>query len=156
MTPWSVRFGIYDPLLLRLIRFVGLSPRLGARRRCRGSLSSGSFGLGGVRLLARDVAANDAHARGVLELAGGALEAQVELLLLQLEHFVIELIERHRSYVGGFHGHYSAIRSTKRVLTGSLAAASPSASLAIATETPSTSNRMRPGLTRQTQNSGVP
>src|ERR1039458_9326907 len=181
-TPWSVRFGIYDPLLLRLIRFVGLSPRLGARRRCRGSLSSGSFGLGGFRLLrrlrhsvgfarrlrpagallrgdrlhARDVAANNAHARGVLELAGGALEAQVELLLLQLEHFVIELIERHRSYVGGFHGHYSAIRSTKRVLTGSLAAASPSASLAIATETPSTSNRMRPGLTRQTQNSGVP
>src|SRR5664280_3496691 len=52
-TPWSVRFGIYDPLLLRLIRFVGLSPRLGARRRCRGSLSSGSFGLGGFRLLRR-------------------------------------------------------------------------------------------------------
>src|ERR1700688_5021887 len=27
-TPWSVRFGIYDPLLLRLIRFVGLGARL--------------------------------------------------------------------------------------------------------------------------------
>src|SRR5664279_5174094 len=33
-TPWSVRFGIYDPLLLRLVRFVGL----GSRLRLRGGL----------------------------------------------------------------------------------------------------------------------
>src|SRR5215467_1976632 len=43
------------------------------------------------------------------------------------------------------------MRSTNRVLTGNLAAASANASLA-----PSTSNRMRPGLTRVTHSSGVP
>src|ERR1700751_4543384 len=48
------------------------------------------------------------------------------------------------------------MRSTKRVLTGNLAAASASASLATSTETPSTSNKMRPGLTRATHSSGVP
>jgi hypothetical protein len=36
-------------------------------------------------------------------LARGALEAQVELLLLQLEHLVVDLIDRHRSDVGRFH-----------------------------------------------------
>src|SRR5664279_4255132 len=169
-TPWSVRFGIYDPLLLRLFRFGSPGARfrgglglggfrllLGLRRDVglHDRLGAGTL-LRGDRLHARDVAADDAHARGVLELTGGALEAQVELLLLELEHFVIELIERHRSYVGGFHGAHSAIRSMKRVLTGSLAAASVSASLATAIGTPSTSNRMRPGLTRATQNSGVP
>src|SRR5881397_3713742 len=48
------------------------------------------------------------------------------------------------------------MRATKRVLIGSLAAASASASLAIAGVTPSSSNRIRPGLTRATQNSGAP
>ena len=41
---------------------------------------------------ARDVAAHLAHPRGVLELAGGPLEAQVELLLLQLSELVAELV----------------------------------------------------------------
>src|SRR5271155_4672596 len=44
----------------------------------------------------------------------------------------------------------------KRVLIGSLAAASPNASRATCSETPSTSNMMRPGATRVTQNSGAP
>src|ERR1700731_3188992 len=44
----------------------------------------------------------------------------------------------------------------KRVLIGSLAAASASASLATCTGTPSISNRMRPGFTRATHSSGVP
>src|SRR5579863_6613619 len=48
------------------------------------------------------------------------------------------------------------MRATKRVLIGSLAAASASASLAVCTVTPSISNNMRPGLTRATHNSGVP
>ena len=49
------------------------------------------------------------------------------------------------------------MRSIKNwVLTGSLAAASASASLATAIGMPSTSNRMRPGLTRVTRSSGVP
>src|SRR5262249_35553558 len=48
------------------------------------------------------------------------------------------------------------MRSTKRVLTESFAAASARASRATSTETPSTSNMMRPGLTRHTHSSGVP
>src|SRR5580692_9713145 len=48
------------------------------------------------------------------------------------------------------------MRATKRVLIGSLAAASESASLAVCTVTPSISKITRPGLTRATHNSGVP
>src|SRR6267154_5813814 len=48
------------------------------------------------------------------------------------------------------------MRATKRVLIGSLAAASVSASLAVCTVTPSISKITRPGLTRATHNSGVP
>src|ERR1700730_3956556 len=44
----------------------------------------------------------------------------------------------------------------KRVLIGSLAAAKRSASRASSTGTPSSSNMMRPGATRQAQNSGAP
>src|SRR5271156_6693928 len=44
----------------------------------------------------------------------------------------------------------------KRVLIGSLAAASTNASRATCSGTPSTSNMMRPGATRVTQNSGAP
>jgi len=57
-----------------------------------------------AQMQARDVAADNAHARGILELTGGALETQVELLLLELEHLVVDLVERHRSCVCGFHG----------------------------------------------------
>src|SRR5918995_625844 len=119
--------------------------------------------LGGALLLrdgldAGDVAPHFAHAHGVLELSGRALEAQIELLLLELEDLVLELVEGHGPGIGGFHRalSYSAIRAMKRVLIGSLAAASVSASRATSTGTPSTSNMMRPGFTRQTQNSGVP
>src|SRR5262249_42917021 len=48
------------------------------------------------------------------------------------------------------------MRSTKRVLIGSLAAARSSASRATWTDTPSISNRMRPGLMRHTHSSGAP
>src|SRR6202000_3342081 len=99
--------------------------------------------------------------RGVFQLPGGALEAQVEALLLQIDDRVIHLIGAHRANIANFHlGHgylpYSAMRATKRVLIGSLAAASESASLAVCTVTPSISNKTRPGLTRATHNSGVP
>jgi len=51
-----------------------------------------------------NVAAQHADAAGILDLAVGALEAQVELLFLELEHLVVDLVERHRSCVCGFHG----------------------------------------------------
>src|SRR6476661_9760200 len=116
-TPWSVRFGILNPLFLRL--------RLGARLRLRSGLRLGGFGLFcrprrsiGLwsrlgrsdallcrdRFHPRDIAPDDAHARGILELSRGTLKAQIELLFLELEDFVIKLIERHCSCVGGFHG----------------------------------------------------
>src|SRR5690349_10552757 len=167
-TPCNVRFGIRYSLLfifglgggLRLglrsgLRLVsGFGFRL--RRRLRFWLRRAGALLRGNGLETRDVAANLARARGVLELARGPLEAQVEALFLELEDFVVHLIERHRSDIGNFHVSYSAIRATKRVLTGSLAAASCSASRATACGMPSTSNRMRPGLTRTTQTSGLP
>src|SRR5262245_40262351 len=81
-----------------------------------------------------DVAARFLQPRGVLQLPGGALEAQIEAFLLQIEDSVIHLVVAHRADVFDFqlsHDHYSAMRSTKRVLIGSLAAASASASLAM-------------------------
>src|SRR5262249_8995407 len=107
-------------------------------------------------LQARDVAAHLAHARGVFELTGGALEAQVELLLLQLQHLVVDLVDGHDLDIGGLHRRYSVIRAMKRVLIGSFAAARPRASLASSIGTPSISKMTRPGFTRQTQSSGVP
>src|SRR3954447_3221054 len=106
-----------------------------------------------------DVAARLAQPRRVLQLAGGPLEAQVEALLLQIEDRVIHLVGAHRADIANFHlghGHYSAMRSTKRVLIGSLAAASDSASRAVCTATPSISKITRPGFTRATHNSGAP
>ena len=62
-----------------------------------------------------DIAAHFAHARGVLQLPGGALETQVELLFLQLEHFVVDLVDRHGFDIGSFHLYaYSLMRSTKQ------------------------------------------
>src|SRR5471030_3163244 len=115
--------------------------------------------LRGDGLDAGDVAAAFTQPRGVLQLPGGALETQIETLLLQIEDGVVHLIGAHRADIGGFHlGHepYSAIRTTKRVLIGNLAAASDSASFAVCTVTPSISKITRPGLTRATHNSGVP
>src|ERR1043166_8375942 len=80
--PCSIRFGISEFSSLRL------------------------FGRALLRrdgLDARDVAAHLAHAAGVLQLPGGALEAQVELLLLELHELVGELVRGHRPRVAGFH-----------------------------------------------------
>src|SRR6476469_176799 len=138
-TPCSVRFGIS-----RLLR-------LGFRTR--GAL------LRRDRLDTRDVAPDLPDPRGVLELPRRALKAQVEALLLEFQDLVVELVDGHGPKITRLHGRsstYSAMRSMKRVLIGSLAAASVSASRASATDTPSISNKMRPGLTRATQNSGAP
>src|SRR3954451_22432755 len=50
---------------------------------------------------ARDVAAHLADARGVLKLARGPAEAQVELLLLQGQELVVELIGGLGAQIGG-------------------------------------------------------
>src|SRR5262245_58450165 len=162
-TPWSWRFGISKPLFrLRLrLRTRGALPRCFGfcfgRRRGRHRHGAGAL-LRGDGLDPGDVAAHGAHPRRILELAGRPLEAQVEPLLLELQELVVELVDAHRPDIGWFHrfSSYSAMRSTKRVLIGSLAAARSSASLAVVTDTPSTSKMMRPGLMRVTQYSGVP
>src|ERR1700704_3696608 len=97
-TPWSVRFGIS---LLRLRFRARGALRLGCwlvlRRRPRGALERRAG------LDARDIAADQAHARGVLELAGGPLETQVEALLLELESLVVELVDGHGPQITRFH-----------------------------------------------------
>src|SRR5215831_10923067 len=115
--------------------------------------------LRGDGLDAGDVATGLPHPRRVLQLPGGALEPQIEALLLQIEDGILHLVGAHRADVGCFHlghEHYSAMRSTKRVLIGSLAAARPNASRAVWLFTPSISNSTRPGFTRTTHNSGEP
>src|SRR5689334_15920834 len=58
--------------------------------------SIGSFGLAGAlmlkRLDARDGAAHLANTRRLLELVGGRLEAEVELLALQLQQLRLQLV----------------------------------------------------------------
>src|SRR3712207_2992347 len=76
-TPCNTRFGILASLSLRLS---DLLPLQGAH--------------------ARDVLADLAHPRCVLELPGCPLEAQVELLLLQVDELVLELVRRHGPEVG--------------------------------------------------------
>src|SRR5262249_3173625 len=121
------------------------------------SLGRGALALAQHGLDARDGAADVSHARGVLELPARLLEAQVE-------HFLGELLELGVKLVGGLGFHVLGLhapapsprRRTTLVAIGSFAAASSKASFAIWFGTPSISNRMRPGFTRQTQNSGLP
>src|SRR3982751_4285290 len=89
--PCSIRFGINLSSLLRFGRAL----------------------LSGDGFYARDVAAHFAHAAGVLELTCRPLEAQVELLLLELHQLVGELVRAHRPGIAGFHRFalsYSAMR----------------------------------------------
>src|ERR1051325_5891590 len=134
-TPSRIRFGIYDY-----------------------SLTGGL--LAQHRLDAGDVAAHLAHAACLAELSAGLLEAQVESFLAQVAQLFLELVGGLGAQIGGLHGCLpqpsEPTRATKRVLIGSLAAASASASLATVTGTPSSSNSTRPGLTRAAQNSGAP
>src|SRR5262249_50784157 len=136
--------------------------------------------LGENGLDARDVAAQDADAAGVLHLAIGPLKAQVELLLLEIGELARQLVRALgaevfglgrglgggrllgllRGFGCGFLGHfsipYSPVRVTNLVAMESFAWPRRMASLAVARSTPSISNRMRPGLTLATQNSGAP
>src|SRR5579872_3058098 len=67
-----------------------------------GLLRRGLLGQDGLD--ARDVAPDDADARGVLELTARALEAQVELLLLQLGELTRQLVVGLQAHIAGFHG----------------------------------------------------
>ena len=62
--------------------------------------------LRGNGLDAGDVAAGFTQPRRILQLPGGALEPQIEALLLQIEDGVVHLIGAHCADIGGFHlGH---------------------------------------------------
>src|SRR6185503_2971182 len=67
---------------LRLRRRLGFNRRLGSRSRHRGLLAEEGHD-------ARDVAPDRAHARGVLKLAVGLLESQVEGLFLQIREVAL-------------------------------------------------------------------
>src|SRR5690606_29129307 len=69
--------------------------------------------LGSNRLDPGDVAADGLDARGLLELAGRLLEAQVELLLLQLRQLFVQLVGRQIPNILRLHDlgpSYSAMR----------------------------------------------
>src|SRR5206468_569399 len=91
------------------------------------------------------------------------LEAQVELLALQLPKLLLqlvvglllEIVDRRHFYFSS-PARLSPRRATTLVLIGSFSAARSNASLATGPGTPSSSNRIRPGFTRATQNSGAP
>src|SRR6185369_3239736 len=138
--PVSTRFGIFFPL------------RLGR--------SGGALGLECLDL--RDRAAKLAHPRRLLELVGRRLAAEVELLALERTQLGRELVVGHRCQVCDL-GHCtnpqmidSPRRATTLVLIGSFSIARSKATRASGPGTPSSSNRMRPGLTRATQYSGAP
>ncbi|VTZ22941.1 hypothetical protein MPC4_260026 [Methylocella tundrae] len=94
-TPWRIRFGI----VFQTCSFpTGRSPR---RKPISASLFYGPAPqLRSDRLEAGDVAANDPHARGVFELSGGALEAEIELLFLEVQNLLLELIAGHDLEIG--------------------------------------------------------
>src|SRR5882762_5675781 len=139
-TPWRTRLGM-------------LAPSRGLRGRLAAPLAENGLDTG-------DVAPHLAHPRGVFELTAGALETQVEDLLAERVELLAELVLGAGAQVAGLHAFHgcssSPRRITNRVAIGNLAAASSKASRATSGETPSSSNMMRPGLTRHTQNSGEP
>src|SRR5260370_27472652 len=135
-TPWRTRLGISAP-----------------RRRLTAPLAENGLDAG-------DVAPHLAHPRGVFELTAGALKTQVEDLLAESLDLLAELVLGAGAQVAGLHPLHacssSPWRITNRVAICNLAAASSNASRATSGATPSSSNMIRPGLTRHTQNSGEP
>src|SRR5665213_2534401 len=124
-------------------------------RACRYPLVPRALGQNGPD--ARDVAAHCAYAVGIFQLAAGALKTQIESLLAKLLELALELVDRLGAHVANLHDAPPSLsRVTIRVLIGSFAAPNKNASFASAAGTPSSSNRMRPGFTRATQNSGEP
>src|SRR5262249_33328836 len=91
-------------------------------------------------------------------LASGQLKAEPENLLRQLLVLRFELFPaRLADFLNATrHDQNPPARETNRVGMGSLCAANPSASLAVASSIPAISNKIRPGFTTETQRSGAP
>src|SRR5690606_11307110 len=132
---------------------------------CSLSLGSraGALGLKGLDL--RDRPANFLDPRRTLELVGRGLKTQVELFALQLDQLLVELVvglgaKVFYLLVLSHHSppkcEVSPRRATTLVLIGNFIAARLNACAASGPETPSNSNRMRPGLTRAAQYSIAP
>src|SRR5665213_1685716 len=136
--PWRTRFGISAPC---------------RRRRLATALAEDRLDPG-------DAAPRLTHPRRVFELPARALEAQIEDFLAEHFHLLGQLVRRLAAQIARLHRLHGApsspARTTKRVATGNLAAASSNASRAISRSTPSSSNMIRPGFTRAIQYSGDP
>src|SRR5262249_6976863 len=104
----------------------------------------------------RHVAFGCTQAGGVLELAGGMAESEVEGLLLGIEQLRHQLVVLQIVHLGGLHWCSAPSRVTNFVFTGSLWPARRSASRASSSGTPASSNITLPGLTTATQPSGLP
>src|SRR3954452_9850219 len=103
------------------------------------------------------IAAHLVHPRGVLQLAGGVLEPQRELLLARGADALHKLVVLEVVCLGGLHDCCSVpSRFTNLVLIGSLCPASRIASRARSSGTPASSNITRPGLITATHPSGLP
>src|SRR2546423_4403330 len=92
----------------------------------------------------------------VVELTRGVLEPEVEERLLLFGEPDQQRLVVHLAQLGALGGHHPSSRTTKRAFIGSLWIASRIASRATASGTPESSNRMRPGLTTATHDSGLP
>src|SRR6266700_109784 len=111
----------------------------------------------------RDVLAHLPDLPVVVQLPDGVLEAQLVELAPRALEAAAQLVGVQRPQVLGLHcspppacAACGSTTATKRVRTGSLAAARRMASLATSWLTPPISNRMRPGLMTATQPSGLP
>src|SRR5690349_5356498 len=115
----------------------GIARVLPSDLRLRRLFAQHRFGAG-------DVTADFTHARSLFQLAGGLLEAQVELLLLHAADFFLELLGASGAVVAQFFLDLTelhqrpSIRATMRVLIGSLPAPRRRDSRATASGTPST------------------
>src|SRR5205807_1717515 len=105
----------------------------------------------------RDVMPDLGDLARVLELPNGVLEAELVELPARGAHPHPQLVCLQHAQLVDFHlGPPPSADVTKRVLIGSLAAASFMASFATSGVTPPISNSTRPGLTTATQPSGLP
>src|SRR5579872_1903747 len=135
------------------------------RRLCRFSCLSCSilslgdpfFGDDGLNL--RVGAAHRAHFAEVGQMTGAQRKAKVEELFLRLFGFLLQLGDRQIAQLFEvMRSHACAASSREMILVaiGSFEAASSSARFPTSRSTPESSNRMRPGRTTATQNSGLP